>query len=193
MTTLLLTGNRKMDALPIETYASSFIQVIGASLFLALCSQIKLDLPFTLIPLTMQTFAVMLIGITLGSRKSALAILWYFAEILIGLPVLAGGISNPLIFFAPKAGYYLGFCVQAYSMGWFVEKLKARKSIAIWIGGILGSAMQLGLGVTVLAQFVGWNSVWALGLFPFIPGEILKILTLCFFCLPKKIDDRKGF
>lgn len=78
---------------------NTFFQVLAASLFMALCSQIKIALPFTPIPLTLQTLAVLLIGAALGSRKGSFAILLYYAEILIGLPVLAGGyqIRSPLL------------------------------------------------------------------------------------------------
>ena len=158
----------------------TFFQVLGASLLMALCSQIKIVLPFTPVPLTCQTFAVLLIGATLGSRKGACALLLYFAEILVGLPVLAGGAANPLIFLGPKGGYVLGWCLQAFLMGWFVERMAWPRPITLLIGGLLSCAVEMGLGVWVLAQFVGWNHVWTMGFFPFIPGEILKVLAICF-------------
>lgn len=157
----------------------AFFQVLGASGLMALCSQIKIALPFTPVPLTLQTLAVLLIGASLGSRKGALVILLYFSQILMGLPVLSGGASDPLVFFGPKGGYVLGWCLQAFLMGWCVEKLSWSKPINLMIGGILACSVQMGLGILLLAQFVGWESVWVMGLFPFLPGEILKILVTC--------------
>lgn len=156
----------------------TLFQVIGASLLLALCSQIKIILPFTLVPLTFQTLAVLLIGVSLGSRKGVCAILLYYAEILMGMPVLAGGVSNPLIFFGPSGGYVLGFCLQAFVMGWMVEKMPWSRSGTLFVGGLLACSIQMALGICLLAQFVTWNHVWMLGFFPFILGEILKVLLI---------------
>lgn len=160
----------------------TLFQVLGASFLLAFCSQIKIVLPFTLVPLTFQTLAVLLIGATLGSRKGAMAILLYYAEILAGLPVLSGGVADPLIFLGPKAGYVLGFCIQAYCIGWFAEREIGSKPMALFIGGFVGSLLQMAFGVVLLAIFVGWNHVWMMGAAPFIPGEMLKILFVA-FCL----------
>jgi biotin transport system substrate-specific component len=158
----------------------TLFQVLGASGLMALCSQIKINLPFTPVPLTCQTLAVMLIGASLGSRKGAWALLLYFVEILMGLPVLSGGTSDPMVFLGPKGGYVLGFCLQAFLMGWFVETMRWSKSISLLMGGLFACAAQMGLGILMLAQFVGWNHVWTMGFFPFIPGEILKVFLVCF-------------
>lgn len=160
------------------SFLSSLLQVVGGSGLIALCSQIKILLPFTIVPLTLQTLAILLIGASLGSKKGACAVLLYFGEIFIGLPVLAGGISNPLIFLGPKGGYVLGFLVQAYLMGWVLEKTTFSRPLALIVGGVIACTAQMSLGVLVLAQYVGWNHVWMMGLFPFIPGEIIKICAL---------------
>jgi biotin transport system substrate-specific component len=98
--TTLSQINRGEKILPSPTTIwRDIFQVFGASILMALCSQIKIVLPFTIVPLTCQTFAALLIGATLGSRKGVWALLLYFAEILIGLPVLAGGSINPVVFF----------------------------------------------------------------------------------------------
>ncbi len=120
-----------------RTIWQAFLQMIGASIFLAFCSQIKVNLPFTPIPLTFQTLAVLLIGLSLGRRRATCAIVLYFAEILIGLPVLAGGLSNPFVFLGPKGGYVLGFCLQAFIMGGYVEKASRAKFSSLLVGGLL--------------------------------------------------------
>lgn len=164
----------------------AFFQVLGASLLIALCSQIKFILPFTPVPLTFQTFAILMIGATMGSRKGACAVLCYFAEILMGLPVLSGGMSDPLVFLGPKGGYVLGFCLQAYIMGWFVEKSFWPRSVMIAAGGIVSCLVQMSMGIFMLAQYVGWSHVWTMGLLPFVPGEILKIVLVSYAISPKK-------
>jgi len=94
-----------------------------------------------------------------------------------GLPVLSGGEANPLVFIGPKGGYVLGFCLQAYLMGWFVERSLFSRSLALLAGGLLACTVQMAAGICVLAQFVGWKHVWFMGLYPFVPGEFLKIVT----------------
>jgi len=154
------------------------IQIIGASVFLALCSQISIPLFFSPIPITLQTFAVLLIGASMGSRKGSLAVLGYLAQIAVGLPVLSGGHANPLVFFSPKAGYILGFFLQAYTMGWVVEKQLFSRATALVFGGLLACTIQMAVGVCVFAQFVGWPSALPMGLYPFVVGEVLKIMAV---------------
>jgi biotin transporter BioY len=71
-------------------------------------------------------------------------------------------------------------------MGWFAERMIWSKPITLLIGGLLSCVVQMGLGVWMLAQFVGWSLVWTMGLFPFIPGEILKVIAVCFAFTPFK-------
>lgn len=180
--TVIAQTYRKEKSASHDALGLALFQIVGSSLLIALCSQIKFVLPFTPVPLTFQTLAVLLVGASLGSRKGACALLCYFAEILIGLPVLSGGIADPLVFIGPKGGYVLGFCLQAFIMGWFVEKAPFSKSLTMLAGGLLACTAQMAMGICVLAQFVGWNLVWPMGLYPFIPGEILKVLAVA-FCL----------
>lgn len=170
-----------------ESYLLQSLQVIGGSLLIALCAQISIPLPFSIVPLTMQTFSILLLAGVFGSRKSALMVMAYFAEILIGLPVLAGGLINPLAFLGPRGGYLLGFLVQAYTMGWLVERSK-RSTKSIFLAGIFSCALQLSLGAFWLAQFVGGSTAVLMGVYPFIPGEILKVMLVSSYlkkCLGK--------
>jgi biotin transport system substrate-specific component len=164
---------------PFAKYKDTLLQVVGASLFIALCSQIKINLPFSLIPITLQTFAILLVGANLGSKKGAAAVLLYLSQAMIGLPVLAGGDINPLFLLGPKGGYYVGFLVQAYCMGWFTERMKEVQPQKLFFVGLLACSLQLGLGAIQLASFVGWNSVLLMGVYPFIFGEILKVIGVC--------------
>lgn len=156
----------------------TIFQVLMGSVLLAFCSQIKFSLAFTPVPITFQTLAVLLIGATMGSHKGAWAIACYFAEILIGLPVLSGGTSDPIVFIGPKGGYVLGFLLQAFIMGWLVENFRRVPTLSIFLGALCGTLAQMALGISFLAQFVGWDQVWTMGLFPFIPGEIFKIAVI---------------
>jgi biotin transport system substrate-specific component len=162
----------------IESYVFQGLQILGGGLFLALCSQIRFPLPFTLVPLTFQTAIVLLLGAFFGSRKGSLMVLTYLVQIIAGLPVLGGGIADSYALLGPKGGYLVGFILQAYLMGWFVERLSNHQNRSILLGGFFACALQLGLGVCWLSQFVGWKSAPMMGLYPFIPGEILKVLLV---------------
>lgn len=157
----------------------SVIRVLGASIFIALCSQLEIILPFSPIPITLQTFAILLVGATLGSRHGSYAVLAYYAQILAGLPVTAGGTVNPLIFFGPRAGYVIGFVFQAYLMGWFTERMSSYTTAKVFAAALVASAVQLALGAGVLSLFIGTSSAFWLGFVPFIPGGFLKTLALC--------------
>lgn len=160
-----------------QAYAHHAIQILAGSLFIALCSQIKIPLPFTMIPLSLQTLAVLLLGGLFGRKQGAWMVLTYFAEIAVGMPVLAGGISDPLVFIGPRAGYVMGFLVQVYSMGWFIERMPRFNAKKVLGASLLACSFNLGLGVCWLSHFVGWNAVWMMGFYPFVPGEVLKALA----------------
>lgn len=165
---------------PLVKSWSSILQVLGASLLIALCAQIKVTLPFTPVPITMQTLAILLVGATLGSRKGSLAVLAYFSEILMGLPVLSNSAIDPLVFLGPKGGYVLGFLVQAYCMGWMVERMKAFNASLFFLAGLAACTLELSLGVLGLAPYVGWSNVLWMGVYPFLVGEVVKVFAMCY-------------
>jgi biotin transport system substrate-specific component len=161
-------GNVSKDSL------RTTLQVIGASLFLAFCAQLALPLYFTPVPLSMQTLGVMLIGGFLGRRKGLLAIATYLLEGSLGFPVFAHGSSGIAYLMGPTGGYFLGFALQAYLIGWWVDR-KGISSIASMVSMLVfASAVQLGVGALWLGSFVGMSSALALGFYPFIIGEALK-------------------
>lgn len=168
---------------PIASYSRWLIltQVILCSLLIALSAQIRIALPFTPVPITFQTLAVMIVGGMLGSRNGALSLMLYLAEALMGLPVLSGGRSDPLFLLSPVGGYLVGSIIQAYLAGWFVERRTRLGAPLLFIGLSLACAIQMACGACWLAFFVGIKHVWALGIAPFIPGEIFKIVLAGMF------------
>lgn len=156
----------------------SALQILGASFFIALCAQISIPLYFTPVPLSGQTFSVMLIGATLGSRKGALSVLAYILEGVLGLPVFTAGQFGLMMLISPVGGYIVGFVLQAYLIGWFVErqaKFESFKTVVVLFGAC---ALQMGIGAIWLSLFVGFGQALAMGIYPFIIGETIKILGL---------------
>jgi len=150
--------------------------VAGGTLFIALLSQIKIPLPFSPVPITGQTFGVLLAGALLGRIRGAVTILVYLGEGLAGLPVFAGGGAGILHLFGPTGGYLVGFIGAAYTVGFLTEKGWDRKIGTTVLAMTFGSLIIFVVGLSWLAIYSGTNRLLAIGLFPFIPGDIIKIV-----------------
>lgn len=160
---------------PRSTIVRDAILVLGGSLALALCAQVAIRLPLSPVPITGQTLAVLLVGVCLGSRRGMLSVLAYLAEGAMGLPVFAGGCSGPAWLAGPTGGYLLGFVAAAWAVGWLYEHLGDRSISGMVVVLLPGSASMYLLGLPWLAHFVGADKALALGLVPFLPGDLIKI------------------
>lgn len=160
-----------------------FALVLGGSLFIALSAQIAIPLPFSPVPITGQTLAVLLSGALLGSRRGGLCLLAYLAEGLTGLPVFAGGTAGLSHLLGPTGGYLVGFVVAAYITGLLAERGWDRRIITTFLAMLLGNIVIYAFGLPWLARFSGVERVLSLGLYPFIPGDLLK-LALATMLLP---------
>ena len=151
--------------------------VLGASLVIAMSAQVAIQLPFSPVPITGQTMAVLLVGALLGSRRGALAVLAYIAEGLAGLPVFAGGAAGLARLFGPTGGYLVGFVAAAFLVGWLAERGWDRRFGTTLAAMTLGNLVIYSVGAVWLAVFVGGLSgAWSLGVLPFLPGDTLKIV-----------------
>jgi len=156
--------------------------VVGISLLVAGCAQISVYLPFSPVPISAQTLAVLLAGATLGSRRGALVGMAYLGEGLAGLPVFAGGQSAwtlgrtgiPTIM-GPTAGYLAGFVAGAFVVGWLAERGWDRRVWSAVAAMAIGNAVIYAFGLLGLARFVPADAVLAAGVLPFLPGDAVKI------------------
>ena len=147
--------------------------IIGGSLLVGLCAQIAIGWP---VPFTGQTFAVLLTGALLGSRRGVLSVLVYLAEGVAGLPVFALGRSGFAVLLSPTGGYLVGFVAAAYITGLLAEKGWDRRVGTTISAMAFGNAAIYAFGLAWLCLLMGVNkSVLAVGLYPFIAGDILKI------------------
>jgi biotin transport system substrate-specific component len=142
------------------------------SLFVAVCAQINVPLP--LVPITMQTFAVLTVGAALGWRLGALSLLFYIAEGAAGLPVFAQFKAGPAVIMGPTGGYIVGFVIAAAAVGWLAQKGFDRNAFKMFVATLIGGALVYLPGLPWLAQFTGWDKVLDLGLYPFVWGDVLK-------------------
>jgi biotin transporter BioY len=151
------------------------IVIICGSLILGLSSQIKVYLPISPVPITGQTFAVLMLAALLGSKRGVLAILAYLVEGILGLPVFAGGIG-PAALIGPTGGYLVGFIAVAYVVGKLAEMGWDRRVSTTIAAMLVGEIVLYTFGVCWLAIMTNIRIALAVGLYPFIVGDVLKVV-----------------
>ncbi len=156
-------------------WTRSALFVAGFSLLTAAAAQVVIPLPFTPVPLTGQTFAVLLTGALLGPRLGALAMLAYLAEGAAGLPFFRGGAGGVGHLAGPTAGYLFAFPAAAYVTGHFAERGWDRRYAPAAAAMALGSLVILAGGWAWLATALGGEQAFRLGVAPFLPGDVIKI------------------
>lgn len=155
------------------TYDSAAI--LAGTLLIALSAQIAVYLPFSPVPVTGQTLAVLLIGVLLGSQRGALCLLAYLAEGAAGLPVFANGHTGAAYMTGPTGGYLIGFVAAAYLTGWLAERGWDRHSLTALLAMVIGNTAIYTFGLMGLVHFVGIGNVLDAGLTPFLPGDLVKL------------------
>jgi biotin transport system substrate-specific component len=154
----------------------ALLVVAGAGL-VAACAQISIPLGFTPVPLTGQTFAALLVGASLGSVRGMASLLLYLWIGVAGLPVYANHDSGWHTFTGATGGYLVGFVVAAAVTGYLAERgLDRRLSSSVTVM-LTGSVVIYVCGVAWLHHVlhVNWASTLQDGLYPFVPGDILKV------------------
>jgi biotin transporter BioY len=150
------------------------IVVVCGSLILCLSAQVKVYLPISPVPITGQTFAVLMLAALLGSRRGVLAVIAYLAEGIAGLPVFVGGIGLAALI-GPTGGYLVGFVAVAYVVGRLAEMGWDRRVSTTVLAMLAGEFVLYTFGVCWLAIMTNIRTALVIGLYPFIVGDILKI------------------
>ncbi|HJN41543.1 MAG: biotin transporter BioY [Anaerolineales bacterium] len=150
--------------------------VLGGSLLIAAAAQLQIVLPFSPVPITAQTFAVLLIAALFGSKRGSATVFTYLTVGALGLPVFAGGAFGIMRLVGPTAGYLAGFLAAAFVVGLLSERGWDRKLWTAATSMIVGNAIIYAAGILWLSRFVGWEAVLRKGFLPFLPGDALKIV-----------------
>jgi len=156
--------------------------LIGMAVFIVLTilgAFVKISLPFSPVPITLQTFFVLLSGLVLGGRWGGISQLLYVLLGIGGLPVFAGASGGLPYLFGPTGGYIIGFILASYVMG----RLTKREDISPFN---LILAIGAGTGIIYLAGslYLAWTlrigpiETLYLGVFPFLPGDVLKAIGI---------------
>lgn len=149
--------------------------ILGGSLLVAASAQLAVPLPFSPVPITGQTFAVLLVGAALGSVRGSLAMLAYLAQGAAGLPVFSAGGCCVAWLIGPTAGYLWSYPLVAWIVGSLAERGWDRRLLTSALAMLAGNAVIYLIALPWLAFFVGADQVLATGLVPFIPGDLIKI------------------
>jgi len=147
---------------------------LGASVLTALAAQVAIPLPWTPVPITGQTFAVLLSGAVLGARRAFLAQVVYLLEGALGLPVFAAGAAGALKLIGPTGGYLLAFPFASALVGALCERGWDRRFPTMLAAMLLGSGVIFAVGLLQLSRFVPASTLLAQGLLPFVPGDLVK-------------------
>jgi biotin transport system substrate-specific component len=165
--------------------ARKVLLAVGMAAVVGLAAQIRLPLPFTPVPVTAQTLAVLMAGVLLGRNWGGISLAIYVGLGAAGLPWFngwSGGIGHIA---GPTGGYIIGFIMAAVFMGHFTDKYVRARSFASMLGLMavanfaliyLPGLAQLSLWLNLIkGQAVAWSQVLAMGLIPFIAGDIIKV------------------
>jgi biotin transport system substrate-specific component len=152
------------------------VLILQGSLVIAASAQVAIPLPFTPVPITGQTFGVLLVGMALGSRRGALAVLVYLAEGALGLPVFAEFRGGLAVLLGPTGGYLAGFLPAAWAVGALAERGFDRSLPRTLLAFAIGNVIIYLFGLLWLSRFVPWPGTLAAGITPFLIGDAIKAI-----------------
>jgi biotin transport system substrate-specific component len=142
---------------------------------LLLTASSYVTVPMYPVPVTMQTFAILVIGALYGWRLGTLTVLAWLGEAAIGLPVLAGGAGGLAHFVGPTGGYIASWPLMTVLVGGLAERgWNGNRPVLAFLSMLAAGTLCLGMGAIWLAGFVGLEKALALGATPFLLGDALK-------------------
>ena len=161
----------------IDAKLKNIILILLGTIILTISAKIKI--PFYPVPMTMQTYVVLVIGMIYGFKLGFLTLLTYLIEGALGIPVFAKG-GGLIYLTGPTAGYLYGMLIASGVIGYYSERGLVKSSIDAILPLILGTNIIFICGVGYLGSIIGYEKALIAGLLPFIPSEFFKIaLALC--------------
>ena len=174
-------GTLVYELLPRRTLIANAVLVLVGSGLIALSAQVSIRLPIGPVPLTGQTFGVLLIGALLGPRLGFMAAAAYVVEGIGGLPVYAGAASGWGVITGASGGYIVSFPAAAFVVGWLAQAGWDRRPATLALAMLIGNVVIYVVGLPWLSQVVldrviPNGQVFQWGLIPFIPGDLAKLV-----------------
>jgi len=187
----ILSNNSKIKSKEKEFLKSIFL-VLSGVIFLSIMSQLIIPLYFTPVPISLGSFGIMLVALLYGRKLGTATVISYVAAGSLGAPIFAGFKAGSL--FSPTGGYIIGYIVATVILGYLSDKGIAKSYVKTFLSLLLVSIIIFILGALVLMLFVPIKNVFMAGVFPFIPGDMIKVIvaTLLFPRLWKFIKKNKN-
>jgi biotin transport system substrate-specific component len=167
----------RLAVLPRSGLLADVILVVAGAGLVALAAQVSIPLPFTPVPITGQTFAVVLVGASLGAVRGSASLSIYLAAGLVGAPVYADGRHGWEVVSGATGGYLIGFVAAAWLTGLLAERRWDRRFSSAVAAMLTGNVVIYLIGLPWLAIVLdtGLERTLELGLYPFVPGDVLKL------------------
>lgn len=155
---------------------------LGVAVFISLTflgAYLRIYLPLTPVPITLQTFFVLLSGAVLGRRLGAISQAGYIILGSLGLPIFAGATGGILYLLGPTGGYLIGFMAASYIVGVMISMKKELTFGWTILAMLTGLVVVYLLGASWLSFVTksNFSQTFVLGILPFIPGAVLKLLA----------------
>ncbi|MEE9442964.1 MAG: biotin transporter BioY [candidate division Zixibacteria bacterium] len=170
------------------TLGRQVIYMLTFNVLLIASSYIQFPLPFSPVPVTAQTMAVLACGLFLGPLRGTFTVIVYLLEGSLGLPVFAGGSAGIAKLIGPTGGYLIGFAAAAFVVGLLSEKIQSMNYSKLLAVLTTGTVVIFIPGVSVVSLYAPEGQALVMGLYPFLPGAVAKIiLTASSLAAYKKI------
>jgi biotin transport system substrate-specific component len=167
----------RVEALPAGRAAG----ILAFALLTALGAFVRIPLPFTPVPITLQTLFVILAGVVLGPRAGAASMALYVGAGAMGAPVFSNGGAGVAWLVGPTGGYLLSYPASAFAAGWIASRWRAGRgsTLLLLAGLVFGVVVQYSSGLAQLTLLTGrpFGEVLAMGALPFLFGDAVKIVT----------------
>lgn len=155
--------------------SSVLLTIIGTCLLFA-CTQVSI--PLNPVPITLQTVAVLILGLTFNKAEALKSVTLYLVLGALGLPVFSNFRGGLYMLMGPTGGYLIGFLVSIWAMCTMREYLRKVATKELLLIGFVGSSIVYLIGVPRLSMFVGWQAAITTGLVPFIlPGLVKSVIV----------------
>ena len=167
----------RLAVFPRSGLMTDVLLVVAGAGLVALAAQMEIMLGFTPVPISGQTFAVLLVGAAYGPLLGAASLLLYFFVGLVGAPVYSGGDGGWEIVKGATGGYLVGFIAAALLTGWLAQRRWDRRFNSAVAAMLTGSVVVYAFGLPWLAREIGAGVEGTLeaGLYPFVVGDLLKL------------------
>jgi biotin transport system substrate-specific component len=167
----------RLALFPRSGLLTDVLLVLAGTGFVALAAQVSFELPFTPVPITGQTFAVVLVGASLGALLGLASLGLYLFVGALGAPVYAEGEGGWAVLTGPTGGYIVGFCCAAALVGWMAQRRWDRRFNSSVAAMLTGNVVIYLFGLPWLAREIGTSFEGTLeaGLYPFVVGDLLKL------------------